>query len=463
VRIYAWLHRLPDQSTALWWGLAFLLALLTGLPAQAKQQASLTLLSPAGGETWSAGSLHLVTWKGERLPPGATVEVDWSADGGKTFVGAGKAPATVSRFLWKVPEKVSRDAVIRLRVASGPTARNAAPFAITPSREVKGYRWVNVTHKAAFAPRDGAGALVFKGKMWLLGGWNPRDKKHFPRICNNEVWSSSTGEKWVLEKPNTFLDRTFDSTRDWEGRHTAGYVVFKDRMWIVGGDVNQGHYHDDVWNSADGKTWSLVNKGKKVPWGPRALHCTVAFKDRIMVMGGQTIPQIATEKEVFYRDVWTSTDGISWEKLALKEPCWSARGMIGGSVVFNNRVWVLGGGTYDTPKIPKRKFHNDVWSSADGISWTRHLEEAPWAPRQYHEVAVFDGRMWVMEGYREGKGNRNDVWYSADGVNWYEVPKTPWAPRHAASVFVHDDALWMVAGNNMQSDVWKLVRPKAGR
>ena len=34
------------------------------------------------------------------------------------------------------------------------------------------------------------------------------------------------------------------------------------------------------------------------------------------------------------------------------------------------------------------------------MTWTRHLEEAPWHPRQYHDVAVFDGRMWVMEGYQ---------------------------------------------------------------
>jgi hypothetical protein len=70
-------------------------------------------------------------------------------------------------------------------------------------------------------------------------------------------------------------------------------------------------------------------------------------------------------------------------------------------------------------------------------------------------VAVFDGRLWVLEGY--SGGNRNDVWHSADGVTWHEVPKTPWKARHAASVFVHDDALWVVAGNNLQSDVWKLT------
>jgi hypothetical protein len=97
-----------------------------------------------------------------------------------------------------------------------------------------------------------------------------------------------------------------------------------------------------------------------------------------------------------------------------------------------------------------------VWSSGDGVAWERHVALAPWEPRQYHEVAVYDGRMWVLEGYFNG--NRNDVWYSADGDNWYELTKTPWKPRHAASVFVHAGGLWMVAGNNMESDVWKLQR-----
>jgi hypothetical protein len=69
---------------------------------------------------------------------------------------------------------------------------------------------------------------------------------------------------------------------------------------------------------------------------------------------------------------------------------------------------------------------------------------------------VFDDHLWVLEGYN--RVNLNDVWYSPDGTNWQELPDTPWVPRHAASVFVHDNALWMVAGNNMESDVWKLVR-----
>ena len=318
------------------------------------------------------------------------------------------------------------------------------------------YRWVKVTDKAAYAPRDGAGALVYKNKMWLLGGWNPSDKIFFPKICNNEVWNSADGITWTQIRPNTFGTGRFNSRSEWEGRHTAGYVVYKNKMWIVGGDVNQGHYHYDVWNSTDGETWTHINKNHTLPWGPRALHYTLVFNDKIWVMGGQTLPQFAKEEERFYNDIWNTTDGITWKKVIPAEPMWTKRGMIGGNVVFKGRMWILGGGTYDTPKTPDRTFYNDVWSSADGIHWTCHVESAPWHLRQYHDVAVFDGNMWVLEGWN--KENRNDVWYSSDGINWTELKNTPWNPRHASSVFVHDDALWMVAGNNMEKDVWKLQR-----
>ena len=103
------------------------------------------------------------------------------------------------------------------------------------------YRWIEVNAAAPFAPRDGAGALVFADKIWLLGGWRPADKTYFPRICNNEVWSSADGIDWTLVKENTFAEG-YDPAADWEGRHTAGYAVFNERMWIVGGDGNQGHY-----------------------------------------------------------------------------------------------------------------------------------------------------------------------------------------------------------------------------
>lgn len=331
-------------------------------------------------------------------------------------------------------------------LASPAIGQTSAPTS-RPADRIE-YAWKLVTAKAEFAPRDGAGALSFGGRMWLLGGWNPGDRVHFPTHCNSEVWSSANGAAWKLEV----------RAAPWEGRHTAGYVVHDGRMWIVGGDPLQKHYQSDVWSSRDGVRWERVCE--KVPWAPRALHYTVAFRGRIWVMGGQTVPQFAPAADAFYDDVWSSADGRTWDR-AVEHAPWPARGMIGGGVVFKDRIWILGGGTYDTPTTPERKFYNDVWSTADGVNWQRHVEHAPWPARQYHETAVFDGRMWVLEGWN--KGNRNDVWYSEDGVNWRELPATPWPPRHAASVFVHGNALWIVAGNNMQPDVWKLERTPARR
>ncbi len=409
-----------------------------------------SIREPAAGVAWAVGSTHVVEADGK---PDGTVSL--STDGGKTWAKLGEAKA--GSFRWTVgPGPESASARLRLEPKGQGTPIESAAFRIIPSQEVKEYRWVSVQPKARFAPRDGAGALVFRDRMWFLGGWNPGDRKNFPMICNNEVWSSADGKAWDLVKPNTFFNASFDPKSDWEGRHTAGYAVYKEKMWIVGGDANQKHYQNDVWHSSEGIKWTLANPDRSPPWAPRALHTTLVFRDKLWVVGGQTMPAFGGGPERFYRDAWTSTDGSNWTEVSIKEPCWSPRGMIGGAAVKDGRIWILGGGTYDTPTTPHRNFYNDVWSSPDGRSWTRHTPQAPWAARQYHDVAVFDDRLWVLEGY--SGANRNDAWYSLDGVNWYEVPGTPWASRHAASVYVFQGGLWMVAGNNMESDVWKLVR-----
>ena len=157
-----------------------------------------------------------------------------------------------------------------LLVSGGSCLVQATAEALTKEQpKMPTYQWTKVTDQAAFAARDGAGALVFNNRMWLLGGWNPGDKVHFPEVCNSEVWSSTDGARWRLENPPA----------PWEGRHTAGYVVHQGRMWILGGDANHRHYQNDVWISADGVNWERVCDN--VPWGPRVLHHTVAFDGKI--------------------------------------------------------------------------------------------------------------------------------------------------------------------------------------
>ena len=132
--------------------------------------------------------------------------------------------------------------------------------------------------------------------------------------------------------------------------------------------------------------------------------------------------------------------------------------MIGGSVVFQEKMWIIGGGIYDTPSTPKRKFYNDIWNTKDGINWSLISKNAPWEARQYHDITVWDNKLWIIGGVNKQLKNLNDVWFSENGLNWIELPNTPWRERHAASIFVFKNSLWVVAGNNMENDVWKLSK-----
>lgn len=117
---------------------------------------------------------------------------------------------------------------------------------------------------APWMGRDGAGIVSYKGQLWLLGGWNPSNRAVFPMICNNDVWSSRDGERLDTGETEHVQRRVVRPSLRLGGASYPGYVVYKDKMWIIGGDCNQKHYQNDVWNSEDGKTWTYVNRGKDV-------------------------------------------------------------------------------------------------------------------------------------------------------------------------------------------------------
>lgn len=285
-------------------------------------------------------------------------------------------------------------------------------------------------------PRDGAGALVFQNKMWLLGGWNPANT--LP--TNNEVWSSSDGSNWALV-----------GKAPWERRHLAGWLVFSDRMWVIGGDNNSGHYQNDVWSSADGINW--VEESTSAPWENRATQYTLVFNNLMWLMGGQQLGSDTTPG-VAYNDVYSSVDGKSWS-LVTSHAGWSPRGQIIGNVVFAGKMWVLGGGTYDV-----RTYLNDAWSSTDGVNWTQTTASAPWLGRQFQNVAVFDNKMWIVAGgTSQQEGGTSDVWYSTDGQAWTNLAGTPWIQRHAASIWFFQNALWFGNGSSaaVYNDVWKMT------
>lgn len=396
-------------------------------PAAAQRHPA-TIVSPSGGEQWIAGSARDLTWVADATLE--NVRLEYSLDNGATWETIGSAAAASGRYGWTVPNVASR--FVQVRVVDPADGRAISPVRTFVVLRDTSALWQLVTPSAAWNPRDGVGAFVFNGRMWQLGGWHP-DPVTYPNTYV-EIWSSADGEHW-----------RDDGWGPWSGTHACGCVVFNNRMWIVGGNG-----YPDVWVSDNGVAWTrLLAAG---PWGRRYKAYVVAHAGRIWLMGGYDYLSF-----VPFNDVWSTTDGVTWTRVLEHAP-WAGRGAIHGTAVFDGKIWILGGGQYPHGSTTGERYFNDVWSSADGVSWTLVNGQPPWRPRLHHNVAVYADRLWVMDGHDsvDGRVNLlNDVWVSQDGVNWMELKGTPWSRRHAAATYAHDGTLFFTAGY-LVNDVWKL-------
>ena len=360
------------------------------------------------------------------------VKLEYSVDSGNTwYLIKDSVTSSLRKYIWTTPNLPGKTCQIKISNVANP-----AEFGLSAKFLISRYQWQLITNNGPFSVRDGAGAYSFKDSMYLVGGWNPLDPVNYPLVTNNEVWRSADGLNWTLI-----------STGPWEARHTFGSLIKDNKMWIVGGDELQNRWQKEVWNSPDGVNWTLLSDS--VPWGDRMTHMTCVYNNKLWVMGGQKIVGWSNVVDTAYNDVWNSSDGINWTQVT-QHAAWSPRAQIEGQCIFDNKMWILGGGTYNGV----RNFYNDVWNSSDGVNWNLVTANAPWAVRQYNEVMVYDSAIWVLDGYGTA-GNRNDVWYSYNGTDWHQLLGTPWPPRHASSIFNHDKSLWVVAGN-LLNDVWRL-------
>lgn len=306
------------------------------------------------------------------------------------------------------------------------------------------YDWVKVTDQAGWRPRDSSGEVVYRDKLWLFGGWF--DSYSAPP---RDVWSSPDGVKWT----------EVTKQAEWKHSDLPMTMVFQDKMWFLGGWYNgrlAGHgASSEVWSSTDGAKWDLVTG--KAGWTPRIAAGVVEFKGRMWVLGGTENYYFGDDTSL-RNDVWSSADGKTWE-LATKNAPWSPRAYH-AAVVHDGRIWVMGGGNY----VPKYHGVNDVWSSADGVTWERAIEHAPWNSRLWFSAVTYRDHMWVLGGWSNNPSkNWGDVWYSRDGRDWKQLSsQVSWKERHEHSAYVFQDKIWVAGGHAqpLSSEVWSLELPK---
>lgn len=243
-----------------------------------------------------------------------------------------------------------------------------------------GTKWTLVNGTASFAGRIGHSLTVFKNKLWLIGGMKFDSGNEI--IDFNDIWSSEDGAHWTEVTDNADFSK--------RGGHSC--VVFKGRLYLTGGIDRNG---SEVWHTSDGIHWSLDTKN--AAFGIRGAHSTVVFNNMIWVIGGMNIDR--NNKFVPLTDVWASTDGVNWSQTASNNSSFGGAGTT--AIAYNKKLWVIGG----------FKKSGTVYSSQDGANWQQVNLSADFGERVCHETVVFADRMWVIGGY-DGRDHRDDLWYS---------------------------------------------------
>ncbi len=315
------------------------------------------------------------------------------------------------------------------------------------------------------SPQDGEGQNFNWVKVTDRSEWQPRDSSG-ELVFQDKLWllggwfdsfAAPPRDVWSSDDGKSWTQVTAEAP--WKFSDLPMTVTFQNRMWLMGGWYNgrlEGHgATNEVWSSADGKQWQLVTAA--ADWSPRIASAIVEFKGRIWILGG-TENYYFGDKSSLKNDVWSSADGKSWTQATEAAP-WSARSYL-QAVVHDEKIWIMGGGNY----VPEYHATNDVWCSTDGANWELVTPNAEWSPRLWFSSVTFRNHMWVLGGWSNNPArNWGDVWYSKDGKSWNQLQShISWKERHEHSAYIFRDKLWIAGGHAqpLSSEVWSLELPQ---
>ena len=295
------------------------------------------------------------------------------------------------------------------------------------------YEWTLVTERAAFPVGYNFPVYVFGDKMVAL---------HF-----EGTWESPDGKTWTRSGlPSIRADV-----------YKTQYVQFKDAIYALGD--NSGNYEKMTFSSrirrtSDLRNWEEVAKTSNPP--NRIFYGLFVFADKMWVLGGY-------DGRDYFNDIWNSADGKTWNRVVANAP-WSPR-TSGAIVVFKNKIFMIGGGTIDGTPNPNPESTKEIWSSVDGLAWTKVSHDLQ--SRSGGSPVVFDDKIWLVGANRDGSFARSSL-VSDDGVVWREVA-APWSPRGGVATWVFKDRLYVTGGKysvteNGQirfiysNDVWMMTK-----
>ena len=262
-------------------------------------------------------------------------------------------------------------------------------------RSTDGETWERLVATAAFGPTHRHGLAVYRGSLWVIG--RAYVSQYGATIPEADVWRSADGISWEL----------VTATAAFGARSDHQVAVHDGSLWVIGGQSSS--WQDDVWRSADGENWVLVTT--------RAAALRDSSGVREDFRGGH----LARESVDNGGGITGAPRGMFGVRLTGRVGRgWLREGLIHGIVMRWRFMTVrcgLSGG------IPGEIAITMSGVRGDGVSWQLITRDAPFAPRQNHQLVSYGGSLWVIAGSPRPSsfGYGGDVWRSADGVEWTEV------------------------------------------
>jgi len=259
--------------------------------------------------------------------------------------------------------------------------------------------------------------VVFNNQIWYMADGG------------SQIWSSPDGVNWTLQTSNSpFTNR-------------VGYslVVYNGLMWVIAGyNCHTIGLYNDVWNSSDGVNWNLVTAN--AAFSPREYQTCAVYGGKLWLMSafGNTTND--------HKEIWSTSDGANWTLVSDNFPTYP-----GGLSVFQNKMWVLGDGTF--------------FNSTDGITWNQLPVGNPnplWFTIDAASV-VYNDQFWLVTGWGSnpsgpGATDLPYVWHTSDGTHWTLQTCDAGFSRYGPAV-VFNGKIWVITGEDIAAgtypgDIW---------
>jgi len=244
-------------------------------------------------------------------------------------------------------------------------------------------------------PRSWAPAVVWGGKIYVVGGCSSTRTQFYNEVATLEVYNP-TVDTWEELAPMHMA------------RVGPGVAALNGKIYVFGG------FNRETWSANDSvevyniatNTWTT---GASMPT-PRSWMRAVVLNNKIYVIGGVGY-DYSRDVEVY--DPTTNT----WE---IKSPLPRER-YLHAAVAYNGKIYVIGGDSWEYGD-------DEVWDDIQEYnpitdSWT---EKSPMpAPATGLDAVAINGRIYVLGGIPRS----NTAWiYDINSDRWMEIPSNNTIP-----------------------------------